>query len=217
MNHCISVDQRQLFRWKYPRVHGAWIPVWSFHSQWRSGLPCHLLVLVHSFLKSSQCSPQPRHSRVLDASLCPHCQRYQKLVQWPWSYCAWLASLLPWHEPHREPLGCCQEEDERHQPSIEFTEMNILFRSLIFLLKTSFFDGLLQYSNFLRHSIVCFQSLSHNHKNDKKWKQEIFHSVCHKCIWSNSFTFWKDWQKIFFTIFLFFETYLYYSCISMKL
>ncbi len=25
----------------------AWSPVWSFHSQWWFGLPCHLLVLVH--------------------------------------------------------------------------------------------------------------------------------------------------------------------------
>ncbi len=25
---------------------------------------------------------------------CPHCQRYQKLVQWPWCYCPWLASKL---------------------------------------------------------------------------------------------------------------------------
>ncbi len=30
---------------------------------------------------------------------CPHCQRYQKLVQWPWCYCAWLASKLAWPEP----------------------------------------------------------------------------------------------------------------------
>ncbi len=29
---------------------------------------------------------------------CPHCQRYQKLVQWPWCYCAWLASKLAWPE-----------------------------------------------------------------------------------------------------------------------
>ncbi len=35
---------------------------------------------------------------------CPHCQRYQKLVQWPWCYCAWLASKLPWPEPHRESI-----------------------------------------------------------------------------------------------------------------
>ncbi len=46
---------------------------------------------------------------------CPHCQRYQKLVQWPWCHCAWLASKLAWPEPHREYMGYCQEEDERHQ------------------------------------------------------------------------------------------------------
>ncbi len=33
---------------------------------------------------------------------CPHCQKYQKLVQWPWCYCAWLASKLAWPEAHRE-------------------------------------------------------------------------------------------------------------------
>ncbi len=29
---------------------------------------------------------------------CPHCQKHQKLVKWPWCYCAWLASKLtrPW-------------------------------------------------------------------------------------------------------------------------
>ncbi len=29
------------------KVHVAWSPVWSFHSQWWFGLPCPLLVLVH--------------------------------------------------------------------------------------------------------------------------------------------------------------------------
>ncbi len=29
------------------RIHVVWSPVWSFHSQWWFGLPCHLLVLVH--------------------------------------------------------------------------------------------------------------------------------------------------------------------------
>ncbi len=29
------------------RIHVSWSPVWSFHSQWWFGLPCHLLVLVH--------------------------------------------------------------------------------------------------------------------------------------------------------------------------
>ncbi len=31
----------------------SWSPVWSFHSQWWFGLPCHLLVLVLCFLKST--------------------------------------------------------------------------------------------------------------------------------------------------------------------
>ncbi len=44
-----------------------------------------------------------------------YCQRYQKLVQWPWCYCAWLASKLARSELHRESMGYCQEEDERHQ------------------------------------------------------------------------------------------------------
>ncbi len=30
-----------------PVMRVAWSPVWSFHSQWWFGLPCHLLVLVH--------------------------------------------------------------------------------------------------------------------------------------------------------------------------
>ncbi len=116
------------------RIHVAWSPVWSFHSQWWFGLPCHLLVLVHCVFWSPQSTQHlPRNFRALHASFCwqalwrcwfhfpaglgtcPHCQRYQKLVQWPWCYCAWLASKLTWPEPHRESLGYCQEEDERHQ------------------------------------------------------------------------------------------------------
>ncbi len=103
------------------RIHVAWSPVWSFHSQWWFGLPCHLLVLVHCvFWVHSQRSHLPGNFRALHASFCcqalwrcwfhfpaglgtcPHCQRYQKLVQWPWCYCAWLASKLAWPEPHRE-------------------------------------------------------------------------------------------------------------------
>ncbi len=85
------------------------------------------------FLKTSQHSHLPGNFRALHASLCwqalwrcwfhfraglgtcPHCQRYQKLVPWPWCYCAWLAIKLAWPEPHRESTGYCQEEDERHQ------------------------------------------------------------------------------------------------------
>ncbi len=116
------------------RIHVAWSPVWSFHSQWWFGLPCHLLVLVHQSAEvHSQRSHLPGNFRALHASFCwqalwrcwfhfpaglgtcPHCQRYQKLVQWPWCYCAWLSSKLAWPEPHRESMGYCQEEDERHQ------------------------------------------------------------------------------------------------------
>ncbi len=46
---------------------------------------------------------------------CPHCQMYQKLVQWPWCYCAWLASKLAWPESQRESMRYCQDDDERHQ------------------------------------------------------------------------------------------------------
>ncbi len=34
------------------RIHVAWSPVWSFHSQWWFGLPCYLLVLVRCVLWS---------------------------------------------------------------------------------------------------------------------------------------------------------------------
>ncbi len=40
------------------RIHVAWSPAWSFHSQWWFGLPCHLLVLVHCVFWSPQ-SMQP--------------------------------------------------------------------------------------------------------------------------------------------------------------
>ncbi len=40
------------------RIHVAWSPVWSFHSQWWFGLPCHLLVLIHCVFWSPQ-STQP--------------------------------------------------------------------------------------------------------------------------------------------------------------
>ncbi len=102
------------------RIHVAWSPVWSFHSQWWFVLPCHLLVLVHCVFWSPQSTQHlPGHFRSLHASFCwqtlwrcwfhfpaglgtcPHCQRYQKLVQWPCYYCAWLASKLTWPEPQR--------------------------------------------------------------------------------------------------------------------
>ncbi len=45
------------------RIHVAWSPVWSFHSQWWFWLPCHLLVLVHCVFWSPQSTqPSPRKS-----------------------------------------------------------------------------------------------------------------------------------------------------------
>ncbi len=35
---------------------------------------------------------------------CPHCQKHQKLVKWPWCWCAWQASKLIRPEPHRESI-----------------------------------------------------------------------------------------------------------------
>ncbi len=99
-------------------------------------LGCHVICWCWSTVFSevhSQRSHLPRSFRALHACFCwqalwtcwfhfpaglgtcPHCQRYQKLVQWPWCYCVWLASKLAWPETLREYMGYCQEEDERHQ------------------------------------------------------------------------------------------------------
>ncbi len=102
------------------RIHVAWSPVLSFHSQWWFG--CHVICWCWSTVFSEvhrQSSHLPGHFRALHTSFCwqalwrcwfhfpaglgtcPHCQRYQKLVQWPWCYCAWLVSKLAWPEPPR--------------------------------------------------------------------------------------------------------------------
>ncbi len=107
------------------------------------GLGCHVICWCWSTVFSevhSQHSHLPRNVSALHAffcwqalwrcwfhfpaglGTCPHCQRYQKLVQWPWCYCAWLASKLTWPEPHREYMGYCQEEDESPDPTIQMTE-----------------------------------------------------------------------------------------------
>ncbi len=52
------------------RIHVAWSPVWSFHSQWWFGLPCHLLLLVHCvFWVHSQRSHLPGNFRALPCFL----------------------------------------------------------------------------------------------------------------------------------------------------
>ncbi len=51
------------------RIHVAWSPGWSFHSQWWFGLPCHL-VLVHCVFWSPQ-STQPSTRKCLEYSMLP--------------------------------------------------------------------------------------------------------------------------------------------------
>ncbi len=89
------------------RIHVAWSPVWSFQSVMSSagvGPLCFLKCSVNAAIYQEI-------FRALHASFCwqalwrcwfhfpaglgtcPHCQRYQKLVQWPWCYWAWLANL----------------------------------------------------------------------------------------------------------------------------
>ncbi len=95
--------------------------MWSFTVS--DGLGCHVICWCWSTEFSevhSQRSHLPGHFRARHASFCwqalwrcwfhfpvglgtcPHCQRSQKLVQWPWCYCAWLASKFTRPEPHRE-------------------------------------------------------------------------------------------------------------------
>ncbi len=54
-------------------------------------------------------------------STCPHCQKYQKLVQLPWCYCAWLASKLAWPEPHREYGVLSRGRWETLDPTMQMT------------------------------------------------------------------------------------------------
>ncbi len=89
----------------------------------RDDLGCHVICCCWSTVFSevhSQRSHLPGNFRARHASFCwqalwrcwfnfpaglgtcPHCQRYQMLVQWPWFYCVWMASKLAWPEPRRE-------------------------------------------------------------------------------------------------------------------
>ncbi len=91
----------------------CWSTVFSEVYSQRSHLPVHFRELHASFCRQALWRCWFHFPAGLGT--CTHCQRYQTLVQWPWCYCAWLASKLAWPEPHRESIGYCQEEDERHQ------------------------------------------------------------------------------------------------------
>ncbi len=57
------------------RIHVAWSPVWSFHSQWWFVLPCHLLVLVHCVFWSPQ-STQPSTRNILEHFMLPSADKF---------------------------------------------------------------------------------------------------------------------------------------------
>ncbi len=118
------------------RIHVAWSPVWSFHSQWWFGL--HVICWCWSTVFSevhSQRSHLPGNFRALHASFCwqalwrcwfhfpaglgtcPHCQRYQKLVQWPWCYCAWLAANSPDLNPIENLWGIVKRKMRDTRPN----------------------------------------------------------------------------------------------------
>ncbi len=95
------------------RIHVAWSPVWSFHSRWWFGCHdicwCWSTVFLKSTVNAAIYQDILEHFMLPSADklyrrcwfhfpaglgTCPHSQRYQKLVQWPWCYCAWLGSKL---------------------------------------------------------------------------------------------------------------------------
>lgn len=109
-------------------IQDAWSPVWSFHSQFWFGDPCHLYMLVHCALLSPVIQPSTRTfwsiSRFLfadelygnadfnfhqDFETFPHYQKYQNRVKWIWDNCG--CSKLAWDKPRRESMGHCQEKE----------------------------------------------------------------------------------------------------------
>ncbi len=184
-------------------LHAQTSSVWSFHSQWWFGLPCHLLVLVHCvFLKSTV--KAAIYQEILEHFMLPSADKLYEDADFIFQQDlapvhtakgakSWFndhgVTVLDWpaNSPDLNPIeniwvivkrkmrdtrpnntddlkaaikatwaslhlssatGCLsschaalmqsfmQKED---QPSIEWIEMNILFRSLTFLFKMSFF------------------------------------------------------------------------------
>ncbi len=114
------------------RIHVAWsrvkfpqsVMIWAAMSSTGVGPLCFMKskvnaaiyqdILEHFILPSAD-KLYGDADFIFQHDLAPGPQRYQKLVQWPWCYCAWLAGKLTWPEAHRESFGYCQEEDKRHQ------------------------------------------------------------------------------------------------------
>ncbi len=73
--------------WKPTSLHPFTNTFWS--------TSCSCFLLLTSFLKMLISFSRRIWHR-------PHCQKHQRLVKWPWCWCAWLASKLTRSEPHRE-------------------------------------------------------------------------------------------------------------------
>ncbi len=115
------------------RIHVAWSPVWSFHSQWWFGLPWHLLVLVHCFLKSTVNAAI--YQDILEHFMLPSADKLYGDADFIFQQDlapahtakgtkSWFnghgVTVLDWpaNSPDLNPrgsIGYCQEEDERHQ------------------------------------------------------------------------------------------------------
>ncbi len=74
-------------------IHVAWSPLWSFHSQWWFGLPCHLLVLVHSVFWSPQ-STQPSTRKFENTSCFLLLTSFMEMLIW-FSSRTWHLPTLP--------------------------------------------------------------------------------------------------------------------------
>ncbi len=134
---CISFGNQDPRVWrKSGEAQVAWSPVLRFHSLWWFGRvmiynvicwcwsvvffenQCHCTVyqdiLEHFMLPSAD-------QLFKDADLIfqqdlAHCQKHQKLVKWPWCWCAWLASKLTRPEAHWESMGIVKRKMRNKRP-----------------------------------------------------------------------------------------------------
>ncbi len=140
--HFICKSRSQILEEEWRGTESMLLEVQCEVSTVSDDLGCHVICWFWLTLFSevhSQRSHLPGHFRALHASFCwqalwrfwfhfpaglgtcPHCQRYQKLVQWPWCYCAWLASKLAWPELYRESVNLSRGRWKTPDPTMQMT------------------------------------------------------------------------------------------------